>query len=73
MYVVKLRINTLRKEIILMKKVKSDLNDEGRDSVFLDVDRMINEGLSGGSVHMREDSTNIEEARNLDQETPPNK
>jgi hypothetical protein len=55
-----------------MKKVKADLNHEGRDHVFLDVDRMINEGLSGGSVHMREDSTNIEEARNLDQETPPN-
>jgi hypothetical protein len=73
MSVVKLRITTLRKEIILMKKVKADLNNEGRDNVFLDVDRMINEGLSGGSVHMREDSTNIEEARNLALETPPNK
>jgi hypothetical protein len=55
-----------------MKEVKVDLNHEGKDQVFLDVDRMINEGLSGGSVHMREDSTNIEEARDLDQETPPN-
>ena len=56
----------------MMKKVNADLNNEGRDSVFLDIDRIINEGLSGGSVHMREDSTNIEEARDLDQETPPN-
>jgi hypothetical protein len=56
----------------MMKKVNADLNHEGKDQVFLDVDRMINEGLSGGSVHMREDSTNIEEARDLDQETPPN-
>ena len=26
---------------------------------------MINEGLSGGSVHARNDTTNIEEARDL--------
>lgn len=44
---------------------------EGRDKVFLDVDRMINEGMSGGSVHSRHDTTNIEEARDLQQEQPP--
>ncbi|MHC0036814.1 hypothetical protein [Pseudoneobacillus sp. C159] len=44
---------------------------EGKDKVALDVDRMINEGMSGGSVHMREDSTNIEEARDLHPEEPP--
>jgi hypothetical protein len=32
---------------------------------------MINEGMSGGSVHMREDTTNIEEARDLVEEEPP--
>jgi hypothetical protein len=32
---------------------------------------MINEGLSGGSVHMREDTTNIEEARDLVKEERP--
>lgn len=44
---------------------------EGRDKVFMDVDRMINEGMSGGSVHFREESTNIEEARDLQKEQPP--
>ncbi len=53
------------------KSVKSDLNYEGRDEVFLDIDRMINEGLSGGSVHIREDTANIEEARELTEEEPP--
>jgi len=44
---------------------------EGRDKVYLDIDRMINEGMSGGSVHARFDSTNIEEARDLVEEEPP--
>jgi hypothetical protein len=44
---------------------------EGRDQAFLDVDRMINEGMSGGSVHSRYESTNIEEARDLVEEEPP--
>ncbi|MEH7081390.1 hypothetical protein V7139_01410 [Neobacillus drentensis] len=44
---------------------------EGRDKVFMDVDRMINEGMSGGSVHSRQESTNIEEARDLQEEQPP--
>lgn len=44
---------------------------EGRDKAYMDVDRMINEGLSGGSVHSRQDSTNIEEARDLTEEQPP--
>ncbi|CAG9609505.1 hypothetical protein [Pseudoneobacillus rhizosphaerae] len=50
---------------------KEDTMYEGKDKVFLDVDRMINEGMSGGSVHMREDTTNIEEARDLVEEDPP--
>jgi hypothetical protein len=51
---------------------KEDLNYEGKDKVYLDEDRIINEGLSGGSVHMREESTNIEESRDLEKEEPPN-
>jgi hypothetical protein len=51
--------------------VKQDLDYEGKNEAFLDIDRMINEGLSGGSVHMREDATNIEEARDLEQEERP--
>ncbi|WP_420490718.1 hypothetical protein [Neobacillus drentensis] len=59
-----------------MNKGKDKLTDlgsayEGRDKVFMDVDRMINEGMSGGSVHSRHDTTNIEEARELIQEQPP--
>lgn len=44
---------------------------EGRDKAFMDIDRMINEGMSGGSVHSRHGSTNIEEARDLETEQPP--
>ncbi|PMC40272.1 hypothetical protein CJ195_00745 [Bacillus sp. UMB0899] len=51
--------------------VKQDLNYEGKDKAYLDIDRIINEGLSGGSVHMREEYTNIEEARDLIEEEPP--
>ncbi|MBP2241047.1 hypothetical protein J2Z40_001609 [Cytobacillus eiseniae] len=52
-------------------KHTEDSQYEGRDSVYLDIDRMINEGMSGGSVHMREEKTNIEEARDLIEEEPP--
>ena len=52
---------------------KKDLAFEGKDKVYLDIDRIINEGLSGGSVHSRHDTTNIEEARNLEEEEPPSK
>jgi hypothetical protein len=68
--------NRYKKEEISMDKknangFKEDAMYEGKDKVFLDVDRMINEGMSGGSVHMREDTTNIEEARDLVEEEPP--
>ena len=53
------------------KNIQKGSDYEGKDKVFLDVDRIINEGLSGGSVHMREDTTNIEEARDLHEESPP--
>jgi hypothetical protein len=46
-------------------------SNEGRDKAYMDVDRMINEGMSGGSVHSRADTTNIEEARELYEEQPP--
>ncbi|MCL6586839.1 MAG: hypothetical protein K6T72_10070 [Anoxybacillus sp.] len=44
---------------------------EGRDKYFMDIDRMINEGMAGGYVHARNDATNIEEARDLVEEEPP--
>lgn len=52
-------------------QVGKDSHHEGRDKAFMDIDRMINEGMSGGSVHMREEATNIEEARELYEEDPP--
>lgn len=55
------------------KQKVNDVNAEGKDELYLDIDRIINEGLSGGSVHMRKDRTNIEEARDLEQELPPHK
>lgn len=48
-----------------------DMQYEGRDEAYLDIDRMINEGLSGGSVHRYGDQANIEEARELPSEEPP--
>ena len=57
--------------MITMNEGKKDLQYEGKDKVYLDIDRIINEGLSGGSVHSSHDTTNIEEARNLTEEEPP--
>jgi hypothetical protein len=57
--------------MIAVEEGKKDLQYEGKDKVYLDIDRIINEGLSGGSVHSRQDTTNIEEARNLTEEEPP--
>lgn len=54
------------------KNIKQDLKYEGKKEAYVDVDRMTNEGLSGGSVHMREDSANIEETIDLPEEEPPN-
>ncbi|KAB7704935.1 hypothetical protein F9802_15335 [Bacillus aerolatus] len=51
-----------------------DTQFEGKDQAYLDIDRMINEGMSGGSVHMRDEAitANIEEATPFMEETPPN-
>ncbi|MBM7659955.1 hypothetical protein JOC85_000722 [Bacillus mesophilus] len=54
-------------------KFRDDLPNEGKEKAYLDVDRMINEGLSGGSVHEREEMANIEETIHLPKEDPPNK
>ncbi|MGF2615218.1 hypothetical protein FZC84_09965 [Rossellomorea vietnamensis] len=49
----------------------SDTHYEGKKKAYLDVDRIVNEGLSGGSVHMREESSNIEQSMDLVKEEPP--
>jgi hypothetical protein len=69
---------TKERRLMSMKKENKndqflpDTNYEGREKAFMDVDRFINEGMSGGSVHMRETTTNIEEAIEItDYEAPP--
>ncbi|WP_223700825.1 hypothetical protein [Sutcliffiella deserti] len=54
------------------KTIKLDSSYEGRDDLYVDVDRFINEGMAGGTVFEREEYTNIEEARELQKESPPN-
>jgi hypothetical protein len=53
------------------KATEKGVDYEGRNELYIDIDRMINEGMSGGSVHYRENITNIEEARDLEVEAPP--
>lgn len=62
--------DTMKK--IRSKKFAEDMQNEGRDEVYLDVDRMINEGMAGGTVHRLDSSTNIEESRDFYPEDPPN-
>ncbi len=50
-----------------------DVDYEGRDQMYMDIDRMINEGMAGGTVHMREERTNIDEVIDIYEEDPPNK
>jgi Fe-S cluster assembly ATPase SufC len=51
---------------------RKDLQNEGKEIAYLDVDRIVNEGLSGGSVHKRGDMANIEQTIHLPEEAPPN-
>lgn len=44
-----------------------------RAEYFLDIDRMINEGLAGGTVNSSYNYEQIEEARDLEQEDPPHR
>ncbi|WP_199426295.1 hypothetical protein [Thermaerobacillus caldiproteolyticus] len=53
------------------QQARKDSHYEGRDKYYMDIDRMINEGMGGGYVHARSDVTNIEEARDLTKEEPP--
>lgn len=53
------------------KQVKKDVPNGGKDQLYLDVDRMINEGMAGGTVRFHGDYTNIEESRDLHPEEPP--
>ncbi|MGY3315953.1 putative Holliday junction resolvase-like endonuclease [Peribacillus simplex] len=60
---------------ILDKEKMTFLKDteyDGKDSVFLDIDRIINEGMAGGNVYEVANLQNIEEAHDFYDETDPN-
>jgi hypothetical protein len=48
-----------------------DLENEGRQKVFMDLDRIRNEGLAGGTVAGELDKAQMEEAIEFHQEEPP--
>ncbi|MEC0273709.1 MULTISPECIES: hypothetical protein [Peribacillus] len=49
-----------------------DTDYDGKDSVYLDIDRIINEGMAGGNVYEVANLQNIEEAHDFYDETDPN-
>ncbi len=58
----------------MMERSEAERRDslyEGRDEYYMDIDRMINEGMAGGAVYGHGDDVNIEEARDLVKEEPP--
>lgn len=55
------------------KNHKDDSQNEGRDKYMVDIDRMTNEGLAGGTVNEKKDNGYIEEAHEFPKEDPPNK
>ncbi|SFE26196.1 hypothetical protein [Alteribacillus iranensis] len=51
------------------KKQRGQVKDT---NYAMDVDRMISEGLAGGTVNLKYEEQQIDEARELDKEEPPN-
>lgn len=49
-----------------------DSEFEKKDSTYLDIDRIINEGLAGGNVYSVGNLQNIEEAHAFVDESSPN-
>ncbi|MFC0523473.1 hypothetical protein ACFFGV_07730 [Pontibacillus salicampi] len=52
-----------------MTDPKKDNQKESREQYEVDVDRMINEGLAGGTVHSKYDREQLEEARDLPEQS----
>ncbi len=48
-----------------------DTDYEGKDTAYLDVDRIINEGMAGGNVYQAGSKQNIEESHDFYDEDPP--
>lgn len=53
-------------------KFLDDTQFEGREKLSLDVDRMINEGLAGGTVVSYKNCTNIHETTSVSDENDNN-
>lgn len=49
-----------------------DTQYENKHSAYLDIDRIINEGMAGGNVYTAGNSQNIEESLDFTAEDPPN-
>ncbi|SDH55379.1 hypothetical protein SAMN05192534_10742 [Alteribacillus persepolensis] len=53
-----------------MDKLQKGQTD--KENYSMDVDRMINEGLAGGTIHSKYSKHNqLDQARDLDKEEPP--
>ncbi|PYZ98870.1 hypothetical protein CR205_09955 [Alteribacter lacisalsi] len=50
---------------------KKDLENQGRQEAYLDVDRMTNEGLAGGKDHIAFGKRQIEESQDIHEEEAP--
>ncbi len=64
-------MNSNEREQEIKKLLEKDSKYEGRDHYFIDVDRMINEGMAGGTVINREEYTQIGDTRSFEEEEPP--
>lgn len=54
-----------------MPDPKRDHQEESREKYEVDVDRMINEGMAGGTVRSTYNRSQIEEARELPKQNEP--
>ncbi|NIK78371.1 hypothetical protein FHS15_003509 [Paenibacillus castaneae] len=51
------------------KQVKAETINEGRDDYFMDIDRMVNEGLGGGNVTLHNGLIDESTTDTMDNET----
>jgi hypothetical protein len=54
-------------------KVDKDMDNHGRKEYFVDIDRMVSEGLAGGTVEYKYDDMQIEKATEIGKEEPPSR
>ncbi|NGP43891.1 hypothetical protein G4V62_02605 [Bacillaceae bacterium SIJ1] len=54
-----------------MGKEREDLPYEGRAEAFIDVDRMLSEGMAASTIGKGQPTAQVDEARDLPPESPP--